>query len=407
MTSPTSRPRLRPTPTRSRATLAILGTAVLLSACSQQVTGSPITATGGPPPGTVDIAGLDVGNYPTKPAPLGTAGSPDVGAIVEAQRMANNVTGPWEVDPALTGTYALGGMVLVPKRMPVLQDLAEAVKRHRFVNGFSSSRQSRDETTNLQNAVLRFADPASASAAAADMGRIVAETRLEVHTSPVVSAPIPGHPDAIASSVTYNVGAVGMTTVRSVTPRGPYVLVQVAATSAGLEAATALVTGTLDRQGPLIDQFQATDLAGFAALPLDPTGLLAKTLPVAATDAILTQRTVYQRQGALHFQSDPVLSAKTFADAGMDAMSRANTTVYQARDAAAAQQMTDVFAEEVAAEAEPADAVPGLPTSRCFAVDRSTYCLGTADRYTIEASSTQPADAQQKLAAQYAMLVAG
>ena len=400
----------RAAPGRRRATrtIAVLTAVATLAACSTEVPGSPVAATGGPPPGTVDIAGLDVGNYPTTPpAPLGAAGSPEVGAIVEAQRMANNVTGPWEADAALVDSSAFGGMVLVPRRMPVLQDLAEAVKRHRFVNGFSSSRQSHDSRKSLENVVLRFADSASASAAAADMGRIVAETRLEVHTSPTVSTPIPGHRDAIASSVTFNVGTVGMTTVRSMTPRGPYVLVQVGGSSAGLEAAAALVAATLDRQGPLIDQFGATDPARFAGLPLDPTGLLARTLPITPQAAILTQRTVYQQRGALHFQIDPVLSAKTFADAGMDSMSRADTTVYQARDAAAAQQMTDIFAEEVAAAAKPADAVPGLPASRCFTRDRNTLCLGTADRYTIEASATQPSNAHQKLAAQYAMLVAG
>jgi hypothetical protein len=57
--------------------------------------------------GSIDIAQLDVGNYPTKPhAPLSVAGTPQSGAVIEGQRMANFTTGPWEVNSALTGFYA-------------------------------------------------------------------------------------------------------------------------------------------------------------------------------------------------------------------------------------------------------------------------------------------------------------
>ncbi len=102
------RDRVGGTPKRRRRAAAVLATAAaLLTSCSTAIDGSPVTSAGGPPPGTVDIALLDVGNYPTRPsAPIGTAGTPEIGAIVEGQRMANYVTGPWEVDPSLIGHYA-------------------------------------------------------------------------------------------------------------------------------------------------------------------------------------------------------------------------------------------------------------------------------------------------------------
>lgn len=397
--------------TRRLLGAAALTAAAVLTACTTQITGSPVTATGGPPPGTVDIAGLDVGNYPTKPLPpMGTAGDPRVGAIVEAQRMANYVTGPWEVDAALSAGYASTAMVLIPLQLsvPALRDVAQAFDRHQMINGFYSSRWSKDETRILQNAVLRFPDPGAATAAADEIARIVAEVRSPVQTSPTQPAPIPGHPDARATSRTHNDGPKVWTTVRSATPRGPYVLLQQAQSTTGVEPAAALVAGALDRQGPLIDEFQATDPAKFAELPLDPTGLLAKTLEVPAKEATLNERTVYQRRGALHFQSDPAASSRTFDQAGMDLMSYAKANVYQARDKSGAQQVVDAFHDELLVGAKPANGVSELPGSRCIALaERGFYCLAVADRYAIEVNAMQLGDAHQRLAAQYAILMGG
>lgn len=391
-----------------RVGLAVLGAATLLTACTSEVTGSPVTAAG-PPPGTVDIASLDVGNYPTKPAPLGTAGTPEVGAIVEAQRMADYVTGPWEVDPALVVGYIRQPMVLIPRQIsvPILKEISQAAERHQFVNGFFVSRRSKNDTTFLHNAVLRFPDPAAAGAAVAEIARAAGEVQLPMQTSPATPMPIPGYPAAVATSSTHNNGPRSWATVRSATPRGPYVLVQQAQSAGGPDATAALVARTLDLQGPLIDRFKATNPAEFADLPIDPTGLLAKTLPISPKDAILTERTVYQRQGALQFQSDPVLSAKAFADAGVDLVSRGKTTVYQASDAAAAQQLADAFAEEIGVGNKPAEGVAQLPGSRCFSGEAGNHCIGSADRYAFEVSATQIADAHQQLAAQYALLMAG
>ena len=58
----------------------------------------------------------------------------------------------------------------------------------------------------------------------------------------------------------------------------------------------------------------------------------------------------------------------------------------------------------------PADPVKQLSDSRCVDLSEGRggnfYCLLTAGRYAIEAQSGQLLDAQQKAAAQYAMLLA-
>ena len=84
------------------AYIALVSVALLSAACSTTVDGSAVKESGAAPGPTVDVSKLDVGPYPTQPSqPLGVTGDPLRGVLVEAQRMANNVVGPWEVDSDL------------------------------------------------------------------------------------------------------------------------------------------------------------------------------------------------------------------------------------------------------------------------------------------------------------------
>jgi hypothetical protein len=408
---------VRGTPIRRRRpsvfTAAALAVALaLLVSCSSVDSGSAVKATDNVAPGgAVDVALLEVGNYPTKPSPpLGSAGTAELGAIVEGQRMANYVTGPWEADPSLIRSYANSAVVLknaAALKFVLPEALAAAAPRHDFVAGFYTSREDVDRKM-LQNAVLRFPDPAAATAAAHEFSAAAANEAVLI--PPVAPAPIPGHPDTTAFSHTYEQLGKNLrwTVVRAFTARGPYVLVQLAQATDRLDTAAALIAKTLDLQGPLIDQFTLTDAAKLADLPIDPTGLLARTLPVSPDDASVNQRTVYEPRGALQLQSDPPRAAALFDQTGMTHQSNAATAVYEARDAHGAQVIADGFFAEVSAIGKPAAAVKQLPTSRCLDLSQGKvanfYCLATADRYTIEAQAAQLLDAQQKTAAQYAML---
>jgi hypothetical protein len=397
-----------PRPARRRA-VAVALVALALTGCTTTVAGSAVRASGGPGPGAVDTSLLDVGNYPTKPVPLGAAGTDAVGRIVEAQRMSNYVTGPWEVDPTLIGQYLSSGLVL--KEAAALttissSDIADIAKQHGFVNGFQSSREDKGRK-QLANDVLRFPDAAAATTAATELAGSVAKDPNLTAAGP---QPIPGHPEALATGATFaeaNSGQVWQL-VRSFTPHGPYVLMQSAQTvDGGLDAPAALVAHTLDLQAPLIDQFQATPPSDFPTLPLDPTGLLGRTLPIAPTEAQIYQRATYQPHGTLQLQGNPVRSAKLFTDTGMDVAAFGKTNVYQARDAAAATRIADDFADEVKPTMKAVDGVNGLPASRCMQdTSKSYYCLATADRYAIEVSAGQLPDAKQQVAAQYLMLTA-
>ena len=119
----------------------------------------------------MDASKLDAGNYKTTPrAALGEAGKPEVGALLEAQRLANYVTGPWEVDPSLTAPLAFGigpGSLALPGGAKALTtffspDQNEAMAIDGYLYGFATARQVAKQK-QLMNVVLRFTDPAAAS----------------------------------------------------------------------------------------------------------------------------------------------------------------------------------------------------------------------------------------------------
>ncbi len=109
-------------------------------------------------------------------------------------------------------------------------------------------------------------------------------------------------------------------------------------------------------------------MAALAQIPLDPTGLLARTVLVTG-EVKPTKNAVYPTRAAMHFQSDPpVASKKLFADTGVTAVAMGQANVYQSRDSQTAQAITKGFDNEVLLQgAKPADQVPALPQSHCAA----------------------------------------
>lgn len=394
---------------------AIAASALILAACGSAADGNdtasesqPATSTSPPPPAIVSPSLLDVGTFPTVPRPpLGIAGNPASGAVADAQHMADFVIGPWDVDETLIEPYLAAFYVLnAPSALQQLgpETVAEAAGRGGFVNGFASSRQVKDKTAMI-NAVLRFPDPTAAAAASVAMGDASAKQPVKGVTPTVV--PIPGHPTAVAAWYPFVASGSDQTkaTVRSFTPHGPYVLMQFVQSIDGIDAATALVAKAVDKQGPVIDGFAPADPAAFADVPLDPTGLLARTLPTTTPTA--TKNAVYGARGAMHFQSNPPASADLFKGTGTNQIAMGDTNVYEAKDAGHAVDVINNFNLEVSAEGtKPADPVKALPESHCLGFPEGFYCIAPAGRYAIEARGDKLLDVQQKLAAQYVMLTA-
>ncbi|MGE0220127.1 DUF7373 family lipoprotein [Mycolicibacterium sp.] len=348
---------------------------------------------------------LSAGVTPAVPA----GAQPGSGARVEGQRLADFVVGPWEIDPTLIGVFDTSAAVIDgPATLEVEfpPELAEVAEQHSAIDGFSSARWS--DQLELQNTVLRFADPGVAAAAATDLADALAGR--QVPGGAVVPAPIPGHPQTRAYSnpvVEEDTGRT-VTFVRAITAHGPYVLSQRAMAADGVATAATLVAGTLDRQAGLIDQFVPTPPPLLDGIPADPTGLLARTVARPTVDPELPGS--YGPHGALHFQVDPVRAAPVFADAGVSTWARSLTGVYETRDPQAAQRVADVLVDGHVAVGEPSAPVAALPGSRCASLEFPTtgewgsYCAAATGRYAVEADGATLAEAQQRLTEQAGLL---
>jgi hypothetical protein len=384
----------------------------MIAACGSSTTddATPTNQPAPPPTPIVSPDALDVGNYPTTPRPaLGVAGDAPAGIVAEAQHLADFIVGAWDVDPDLVTPYLSSTyLVTAPQALEQLgpAGMAAAAEQRRMVNGFVSARQAPDKGI-LLNGVLRFPDPAAATAAAAEMNQAAVAQPIQGAT-PTGTA-IPGHPDAVASTYPFTPHGTerAWAAIRSFTPHGPFVLMQMAQSIDGLEPAAAMVAKTIDLQGPLIDKFTPTPIDALAEVPLDPTGMLVRTIPAEVGTAAATKNAAYSPRGAVHFQSNPVGSATLFEDAGVTVVAMGETNVYEAKDAPSASLVANSFGKEVSVDGvTPADPVPALPGSRCLKFPQGFYCVASGDRYAIEVQADELKEAHQQVAAQYVMLTA-
>ncbi|HLR99314.1 MAG TPA: hypothetical protein VK069_06930, partial [Mycolicibacillus parakoreensis] len=134
-----------------RGALTALSLAGLVAAatlgCSTTVHGGASKA-----PPSADASDLNPGNYPTAPRPTGGKAGPKAGPYVEARRMSDFVTMPFEVDPDLTGGLGKIGTFNGPFKgadaVGVIFDTVfpEAAGRD-YVTGFMTSREHTSDTT--------------------------------------------------------------------------------------------------------------------------------------------------------------------------------------------------------------------------------------------------------------------
>ncbi|CPX60050.1 Uncharacterised protein [Mycobacteroides abscessus] len=371
-------------------------------ACSDAPTGAPAADSAESAPS----GALDTGTYPVTPGPvLGEAGSEVIGRRIEAQRMSSVVIGPWEVDPDLN-RKDMPNAVMKPETLEDVfgQEAARIAIDHGYVTGFANARSTNDSAIphdrRLKNFVMRFPDADAASAVAS---LLAAADRFG--PGPLSPIALPSHPDTHAIA---GVSDKGKQVVAAFTPRGPFVLYQWGETSS-TDTAAQLVSATLDKQLPAIEEFTPTDVTELVNLPRDPSGLVTRTIGQKEQKSI-NSGYAYDRRGSLNFTLDPLAMAAIEEDAGVELMSGGAATVFQTKDAAAAARMVTGLVQLAAkgrpgqAGSTPTDAVPNLTGSQCVADENSNTCYATAGRYVIEAEQRELLDAQQLAAAQYQVL---
>jgi len=387
------------------AKLAAATAAVSLLAGCTTVTNGEATKDPSFKPGDAIVSLLNPGNYPTAPKP-GPALKPgaETGRIIDGERMADFVVGPWEVDPQLLDVDSTSTGLLLDAK--VLSSVADDIaKKHQFIYGFGSARGAgihADHPRGLQNLVLRFPDPDAAAAAAAEF---YAQDPMTRDPSAQLNVPIPGHPETRAYQFT--MANKSFATV-ALSAHGPFVLTQYADAQESPGVSLQLATKALELQAARIDGFRPTDPSHFADMQFDPDGLLRRTMP---TKQPILNQGLWGPRGYIHFEDDPIASSAILTDAGVDVVSIRGTHVFQARDDAAATRLATKFTEP-SAGTEPGPHVPGLPSARCVAASNDRIqakvntCYAAVGRWAFEAFSVQPFDATQKMAAQYLLLSA-
>jgi len=401
---------------RARAAVSVAVSLVVLTGCTTVYTGVGVRDPHADPD-AVNAGLLDTGDFATKPSePLGNATSRDAGALVEARRMADAVLVPSEIDARLLDS----GKSPTPFGNPgslssVLYDnpaIPAVAGKHNFVAGFLTGRKATDLTfLEFTHIVMRFASPQDATDAAKDFAE-------HSETVPAGSSytrsphPIADHPDIRAFRDAKEGGDFrGLLTY---TAHGPYVIADMISGD-DLDGAVALAVASVDKQGPALDGFQATPVDELASMPLDPTGLQARTLPVPKDASNAASAGVYGAHGALHFMINPLRAQKLFDDTGLTNLSRGFAIVYETRDSTAAAEVADDIVAEIGEQKYPTyspdEPVSGMPAARCLKPGDESFhpafrCVVHVDRYAVEAAGPSSLEARRALAAQYVMLTA-
>ncbi|MEV6771360.1 hypothetical protein AB0N05_22335 [Nocardia sp. NPDC051030] len=401
-------------------TVFAVGTAVAIvctAAC-----GSDSSSAATPTEPTIDLAALDVGNLPTQPKAFDKVTGLEMAKIVEAWRLGNALPLPSEIIPeAKYAPSAQGGairtfmdMSSAAMGMRTSADSAalnEAAKG--FVSGFVTT--GRDSLVGslsyeLDNVVLLFSDEQSATDAATAMGRL--DLAGDAGNREVQ---IPKYPNAIAYT-TDNISGPGQ--LHSWYATGRYVILSYVYDSVMSELKTADVPKLIDRAERSIDAikprvaaFQPTPQDKLLDLMADQDGMLARSLSTVVTDQ--SKRGipgVYDRHGGLQISGAPEIDAKLFEEAGVDRVAWRGDFVYRAQDAAGAAKIV-ASRGETTRKFVRVDSPKNLPNAQCrkyasaSKYDIAYYCYVSHGRYAAEVAANQLLDAQQRISAQYALLV--
>ncbi|MFC3964600.1 DUF7373 family lipoprotein [Nocardia jiangsuensis] len=365
----------------------------------------------------VDLAALDVGNLPTEPKTYTKPTSLDMARIVEAMRLGDHLPLPMEIDPEVTHSAmnapvrmftSMGGTAIGMRLYAPASALDPLIRG--FVTGFVTAGRSEvkpELSYELDNLALLFEseqDAASAADAFTEVERSALGPETEIQ-------PIAGFPEARAHTDRSRPGSIhsfyAVGKFLLFTHIDDNVMRELQANDA--DKLRARVARSIEKMKPALESYVPTPVDKLMELDVDPTGMLGRTLNTLAIDQNqFGIPGVFDRHGGLQIGMDPGLDAESFERAGVDAVAWVGNFLYRTRDAAAAEQLLTERAEPsrfFRRAAPPAN----LPFAQCLeyigaASAVGVYCGVTFGRYTAEVTARQLLDAQQRIAAQYAIL---
>ncbi|WP_330183317.1 hypothetical protein OHB26_06485 [Nocardia sp. NBC_01503] len=397
---------------RTALTAALTVAVALTAACGSDSATAPADP-------VVDLASLDVGNQTTQPKFYDKPVSIEHAKLMEALRLAGYIPLPSEVDPEVkypaqtmsvtVRTFIDFGSAAIHNRL----DTDPAVLRAAapgFMSGFVTSGKSDEKISlayELENLVLLFTDEQSAAAAAPALGQADFDS-----TPGAQRVPIDKYPAAYALAEPKDGGPL-----RSWYATGRFVILTYVYDSVmgeikerDLPKLVTRVQRSLDVIPPAIAKFPATPQDKLMDIPVDPDGVLARALPTVLADSAQAGIPgVYDRHGGLQVVQGAD-EEKLFDEAGVDRVAWKGNYIYRARDAAGAAKIVEAHSA-TSRLFRPVASPPNLPNAKCRKYTGpafgaiSHYCYVSYGRFAAEVSANQLLDAQQRIAAQYAILV--
>ncbi|MFI6171581.1 hypothetical protein ACIBCN_32720 [Nocardia sp. NPDC051052] len=360
---------------------------------------------------SIDLSKLDVGNYDTKPRQLGAVKSLEQARIIEAERLGDFVPVPLDIDPRFAHSNQFVATVFTDPKFALRDTMAVdrfAEAAPDFVAGFQSYGRTEADSRgiDLMNAVLIFPDEQKATAAAAALERVDHEASDRNTT-----VAIPKYPAAHAhwQPTQQSIGS-WYATGKFVVYTWIYDYLKVYLEKVDLPALLALVQKSLDAVVPSIAKFSPTPPDKLMGLQIDLDGMLNRTIARPKEDSWLNPPGAYHARTALHFVNDPPGALADIEKAGADRYASNGVDLYRARDAAAASALQKDLGG-LTKRFKSSDSPANLPAADCHeyigreAMAIRFYCSVSYDRYAAFSASHQLLDAQQRISAEYTVLV--
>ncbi|MFD6397837.1 hypothetical protein [Nocardia sp. NPDC060249] len=371
------------------------------------------------PESQVDLSKLEMGNYPSKPIPLGMAQTDDEAALAEARRIAEVMPLPTEIDPALnfTNRFNQSRTFTDVSHYPLSRDLLMSREDFNiFAPGFVSGYYSEGRTNfngnlswTLNNYALLFTDAEAAKKAVPSLGA----KHQEILGANYEGTRLARFPEAHAvwtprSDAIYVWHSVGQFLVLTVVRDN--LSDQIGSDDLpGMQARAEKVIAAMT---PSLSKFTPTPRDKWTSLDRDVDGMLAMTVP-ATNDSVTDGATIpsaYQKHGALQVSLNITEDQRLFDETGVDVAAFNGGELYRTKNAESAQLLEKRRGERgrmfVAAPSP-----PGLPSAKCHenrekfrGVNPRFYCTISFGRYAAQISANQLTDAHQRISAQYSLL---
>ncbi|MGF6884058.1 hypothetical protein ABIA39_003701 [Nocardia sp. GAS34] len=394
-----------------RSSVSAIGLTLLLTAL---LTGCGSSHGGSSPTPRIDLSALDFGPYDASPRDMGKPKNALQAADIEAERLGNVVPLAMDIDPALVYGGNSNAVVFTDPKNSMLPNFCNldnfAAVAPGLVGGFVSYGRSSQANAGLElvDAVMLFPDEQSAAGAATALEHLDFTSKPGNHPVPIPKYPAAhAHWEPGTQAIDDWYASGKMLVFTSV-----YDHARIWFHHADLPELVGKVTKSLDTVVPAIAKFTPHPVDQLTYQPIDDSGMLGRTMvrPKASTDDWLNPPAVYDAHAALNWSTDPLSTQQWLVADGVDKYAQYGNDLYRTRDEGTALDARDQLGDP---EKHFKSAAPprGLPIAKCRQYHGPQtqaihyYCAVAHGRYASQSWGDQLLDAQQRISAQYAILV--